>query len=160
MKKVKQEHYTKEYLHPYYNNMGMIILYKSMRKNSKCIDAFNFSHLIPTSGIEKIPDDRIIEQLGNVLEKIIYVLNKESNKEIVIESFLELNKRSSFINANGDNYNDHEKITICLQKKHLYSWELLGYLYNMFSLVYPYNTINLNNELWHNKRLNSLLSKL
>lgn len=160
MKQVKREHYTKEYLHPYYNNMGMIILYKSMRKNSKCIEAFNFSHLIPTPGIEKIPDERIIEQLGNVLEKIIYTVNKESNKEIVIEAVLELNKRSTFINASGDNYNDHEKITICLQKKHLYSWELLGYIYNMFSLVYPYNTINLNNELWHNKRLNNLLSKL
>jgi hypothetical protein len=160
MKQVKQEHYTKEYLHPYYNNTGMIILYKSMRKNSKCIEAFNFCHLIPSPGIEKISDDRIIEQLLNVLEKIIYAVNKESNKEIVIESFLELNKRSSYIDASGNNYNDHEKMTICLQKKHLYSWELLKYLYNMFSLVYPYNTINLSNELWHNKRLKDLLSKL
>lgn len=160
MKQVKQEHYTKEYLHPYYNNMGMIILYKSMRKNSKCIEAFNFCHLIPSPGMERITDERITEQFLNVLEKIIYAVNKESNKKIVIESFLELNKRSSYIDANGNNYNDHEELRITLDKKHLYSWEVLKYLYTLFSIIYPYNTINLNNELWHNKRLNTLLSKL
>lgn len=159
MKKVKQEHYTKEYKNPYYWNAGTILLFKSMRKNAKCIDLINIVHLIPAAGTERITDERITEQLLNVLEKIAYSTEKTGGK-IFIKAFIQFTKRSSYINANGDNYNDHEKLSITLDRKQIYKWELLKYLYTMFSVIYPYNSINLNDILWHNKRLNTLLSKL
>ena len=160
MKQVKQEHYTKEYKNPYYGNAGTILLFKSMRKNAQCIDLINIVHLIPAAGMERIEDDRITEQLLNVLEKVIVYSTEKTGGKIYIKTFIQFNKRSSYVNANGDNYNDHETLKLTLDRKQIYSWEVLKYLYAIFSLIYPYNSINLNNELWHNKRLDALLKKL
>lgn len=157
MKEVKQEIYTKKWNNPEHNNVCGIIFYKSMRKNSKCIDYVDFIHLIPSAGPDKIPDARIIDYYLNILEKAIYIVKKTPQKKFIAKTWIDVNKLSTFVNANGDNFNDIERISLDFPKKEFCSInQFASHLYDMFALVYPYNTISLK-TLYSNQRFNKLI---
>jgi hypothetical protein len=133
----------------YKNNDCMLFIQKSTRKNAKC-ELLNIMHLI--SKDEKLSDERITSYFIDILEKCLYIF-KKYNKKIICHNITSIYKETRYKSANQDIYITAENITISDGLNTLYSFEsFINYLYNIFFLIYPYNTINLK-ELYNNSSI-------
>lgn len=126
----------------YRNNGAYIVIYKSSRKNAKC-EFISINHLINQSVDRKISDANILNQFIGTLEKILYILAKY-DYHMEIKSYIDYFKPNQYINANGDMYHDSDPLRYALDKRVCHSFEeIINYLFLIYSLVYPYNTIKL-----------------
>ena len=125
----------------YQNNTGFILCYKSSRKNSKTSDLINIGHLINNDPDHKISDDRIIEQIINTMDKIIYYAKQFNHIEL--SCYLYIFQQVEYKNANKEIYHDAEKHRYAFQRVPFYSIEsCINYVFNLYSLIYPYNRIS------------------
>lgn len=133
---MKENDRIKKY--PYIVNCAGIKIYKSNRKNAAFIDNVCFNHLYNKEST-KITDNRIYEQFIYVISDLIYTLVHETNNNINIAAVVDIGKN------NRDYTNNKKGIeinTITFDKKEFTDVkELLYFVYILFCLVYPYNTL-------------------
>lgn len=151
--------YNEMYNRAFCNNAASIMLYKYSRKNAKCSDIISVNHLINHSDSRKIDDERIIQQFINILEKVVFQ-SLEYNKHLEISVYLDTGKNSSYENASGETYKTTEYLRFCFQRCKFSSIEqAINFLYSVFCLIYPYNEINLENEIHNNASIKYLIKK-
>lgn len=121
----------------YKYNSAIIVCWKSKRRNSKCSDAIMINHLISQEENGKVSDKRILQQLINVAEKAASYCKEYNN--IFLSVDLNIYKRCQYANYQGieasNFYNPSVKFG-GIEK-------LIHYLFNLFTLIYPYNTLSI-----------------
>lgn len=146
MNKILTDEKNKDF---YKKNICMLFLAKSTRKNAQ-FESINIIHLITKNDL--VSDENITNYFISTLEKCLYII-KKYNKNIVCSSYTTIYKKTQYKNANQDIYITSEKIQIPQDQKVFYSFEsFINHLYYIFSLVYPYNTLNLQ-ELYKNNSI-------
>ena len=117
-------------------NMCNIFMHKSKRKNAEISDIIKVLNTYNN-------DNYILYQLIGTLEKVLFYVKKY--KHIEISSYVSLNKESSFINANNNNYVENQIIEYIFDRRVLYSCEqLINYIYSMYCMLYPDNKLSYN----------------
>lgn len=117
-------------------NMCNIFMHKSKRKNAEISDIIKVLNTYNN-------DNDILYQLIGTLEKVLFYVKKY--KHIEISSYVSINKKSSFINANNNNYIENQIITYRFNRIVLYSCEqLINYIYSMYCMLYPDNKLSYN----------------
>lgn len=94
--------------------MCNIFMHKSKRKNAETSEIIKVLNAYNT-------DDDILYQLIGTLEKVLFYAKKYNHIEI--SSNVSINKESSFINANNNNYVENQIITYRFNRRILYSCE-------------------------------------
>lgn len=90
------------------------------------------------------------------LEKVLYYVKKYNHIEV--SSMVSINKESSFINANDNNYTENQIITYRFDRRVMYSCEqLINYIYSMYCLLYPENKLSYN-TIYDNARIKSIIN--
>lgn len=126
-----------------------IFMYKSTRKNAEISDIIKVLNVYNT-------DNDILYQLIGTLEKVLFYVKKY--KHIEISSFVSINKESSFINANNDNYTENQVITYKFNRQVLYSCEdLINYIYSMYCMLYPENKLSYN-TIYDNSSIKNIIN--
>jgi hypothetical protein len=111
-------------------------MHKSKRKNAEISDIIKVLNTYNN-------DNYILYQLIGTLEKVLFYVKKY--KHIEISSYVSLNKESSFINANNNNYVENQIIEYIFDRRVLYSCEqLINYIYSMYCMLYPDNKLSYN----------------
>lgn len=133
---MKKEKYVINY--PYIVNCAGIKIYKSNRKNAALIDNVWFNHLYNKEAI-KIDDERIYEQYVHVISDLIYAVVHETNNAINLAAIVDIGKHKR-------DYTNNEKSieinSIMFDKKEFKDIKaVLYFVYILFCLVYPYNTL-------------------
>lgn len=142
--------YDESFNNYYSNNIMHIYLRKSNRKNAKISDCIMVHHLINKNKDEKLTDKRILQQFADTIAHIVYY-SKQFNNHLELNSYAMINKQTSYVDANGDLYHTTEKLNYTNKRVKFSSIEnCINYVYKMYCLVYPYNTINLNNTVYNN----------
>lgn len=140
-------------------NAASIIMYKSSRKNAKCSDIISINHLINNKTDRKIPDDRILEQFINIVEKVVYTA-AGFNNHIELTVNLDSAKNSQYKNVNGETYKTWESNYYTWYRVKCSSVEsCINFLYKVFYLIYPYNELNLENTIYNNPSIKYLIKK-
>lgn len=120
----------------YKYNSAIIVCWKSKRRNSKCSDAIMINHLISQEENGKISDERIMQQLINVAERVASYCKEYNN--ILLSVDLNIYKRVQYKDIwgieNSNFYNPNVKFSK-IEK-------LIHYLFSLFALIYPYNTLS------------------
>lgn len=126
----------------YQNNSGFIFCYKSTRKNAKTSDIIMINHLIShDKTVNKISDDKILDQFISTIDKIIYY-SKQFN-HIELSCYLDIFQQVEYKNANNEIYHDAEKHRYAFQRVQFYNIEsCINYVFNIYCLIYPYNKIS------------------
>lgn len=126
----------------YQNNTGFIFCYKSNRKNAKTSDIIYINHLINhDKTVNKISDDKILDQFISTIDKIIYYSKQFNHLEI--SCYVNIFKPVEYENANNKMHQDIEKNRYAFQRVTFYSIEsCINYVFNIYSLIYPYNKIS------------------
>lgn len=125
----------------YQNNSGFIFCYKSTRRNAKTSDIIMINHLISNKPDHKISDDRIIDQIINTMDKIMYY--SKQFKHLELSCYLDIFKQVEYENANNKMHQDIEENRYTFQRVTFYSIEsCINYVFNIYSLIYPYNKIS------------------
>lgn len=126
-----------------------MFMYKSTRKNSEISDIIKIINVCST-------DENILYNLIGTLEKVLYYVKKYNHIEV--SSMVSINKESSFINANDNNYTESQIITYRFDRRVLYSCEqLINYIYSMYCLLYPENKLSYN-TIYDNARIKSIIN--
>lgn len=95
-------------------------------------------------------------QLIGTLEKVLFYVKKY--KHIEISSYVSINKKSCFINANNNNYTESQIITYKFNRQVLYSCEqLINYIYSMYCMLYPENKLSYN-TLYDNSSIKKFIN--
>lgn len=130
-------------------NMCNIFMHKSKRKNAEISDIIKVLNTYNN-------DNDILYQLIGTLEKVLFYVKKY--KHIEISSYVSLNKESSFINANNNNYIENQIITYRFNRRVLYSCEqLINYIYSMYCMLYPENKLSYN-TLYDNSSIKKFIN--
>lgn len=130
-------------------NMCNIFMYKSKRKNAEISDIIKVLNAYNN-------DNDILYQLIGTLEKVLFYVKKY--KHIEVSSYVSINKESSFINANNNNYTESQIITYKFNRQALYSCEqLINYIYSMYCMLYPENKLNYN-TLYDNSSIKKFIN--
>lgn len=142
---------------PYQSNGAFLVLYKSSRKNAQC-KVISVHHLISkVTPDRKVCDAKITEYFINILSECFSYC--KIYKHIEIKSTVDYFKNCIYMNANNYFYHCNKSILYVFERKELHSFEqLINELYNVFSLVYPYNTITLP-ELYNNSSIKYYLNQ-
>lgn len=126
-----------------------IFMYKSTRKNAEISDIIKIINAYNT-------DNDILYQLIGTLEKVLFYVKKY--KHIEVSSYVSINKESSFINANNNNYTENQVITYKFNRQVLYSCEqLINYIYSMYCLLYPDNKLSYN-TIYDNSSIKNIIN--
>lgn len=150
---IKSEVYNKGFK----SNAMTIYLFKSSRKNSKCSKAINVNHLI-SKGV-RLKDERIISQFISTIESIIYN-SKEFNNHLEISAYIDIFKNESFMDANNDLYCNTNNLRYNFQRIKFSSIEqCINFIFSLYCLIYPYNEISLNNEIYTNSSIKYFINK-
>lgn len=129
--------------------MCSMFMYKSTRKNSETSDIIKIINVCST-------DENILYNLIGTLEKTLCYVKKY--KHIEVSSLVSINKESSFINANNNNYTENQIITYRFDRRVLDSCEqLINYIYSMYCLLYPENKLSYN-TIYDNAIINSIIN--
>lgn len=129
--------------------MCNIFMHKSKRKNAEISDIIKVLNTYNN-------DNDILYQLIGTLEKVLFYVKKY--KHIEISSYVSLNKKSSFINANNNNYIENQIITYRFNRIVLYSCEqLINYIYSMYCMLYPENKLSYN-TLYDNSSIKKFIN--
>lgn len=116
--------------------MCTIFMHKSKRKNAEISEIIKILNAYNT-------DNDILYQLIGTLEKALFYVKKY--KHIEVSSYVSINKKSCFINANNNNYTENQIITYKFNRQVLYSCEqLINYIYSMYCMLYPENKLSYN----------------
>lgn len=151
--------FNKMYNIAFCNNVASVILHKSSRKNAKCSDIISINHLINNTNNKKSTDERIMQQFVNVLEKVVFQ-SLEYNKHLEISVYLNIGKNSNYKNANNKTYKTTERLRLCFHRQKFSSVEqAINFLYSIFCLIYPYNEINLENNVYNSSGVKYLIQK-
>lgn len=123
-------------------NVGSILLFKSNRKNAICSDYFNFYRL---NGKDAISNDRILNQIISIVEKIVCYSKKIDNK-LIVTCRIDFYTNINFTNASGNECNSFENNRLCLAyRNEFFSIEtLISQLVSWFRLIYPEMTLSTN----------------
>ncbi len=126
----------------YQNNSGYIFCYKSTRKNAKTSDIIYINHLIShDKTVNKISDDKILDQFISTIDKIIYY--SKQFKHLELSCYLDIFKQVEYENANNKIHQDIEKNRYAFQRVQFYNIEsCINYVFNIYCLIYPYNRIS------------------
>lgn len=134
----------------YQNNAMSIFVYKSSRKNAQC-ELFSVNHLITQNNDRKLCDNSILNQFIGTIEKIVYLSKNNYNGHLELSVNMDLGKNSNYINANNDIYNCNEYLRLRFDRKQFSSIEeCINFVYMLYGLIYPYNTLNLSNTVYNN----------
>lgn len=129
--------------------MCNIFMYKSTRKNSETSDIIKALNAYNT-------DNDILYQLIGTIENVLFYVKKY--KHIEVSSYVSINKESSFINANNNNYTENQVITYKFNRQVLYSCEqLINYIYSMYCLLYPENKLSYN-TIYDNSSIKNIIN--
>lgn len=129
--------------------MCSMFMYKSTRKNSEISDIIKIINVCST-------DENILYNLIGTLEKVLYYVKKYNHIEV--SSMVSINKESSFINANDNNYTENQIIAYRFDRRVLYSCEqLINYIYSMYCLLYPENKLSYN-AIYDNARIKNIIN--
>lgn len=119
----------------YEKNFGTICVYKSMRKNAKCLRDINVVHLITHDPEGKLTDEGIINHFVSEAEKIFAAAEREfclsvhmvENREVYKD--VDVSEQGWYWEAD--------------RKKFKQPTEMLHWLwFNFFCRIYPYNTVD------------------
>jgi len=144
MNKIKSDMYDKAFK----SNAMSIFMYKSNRKNSKCSDIINVNHLI--SKEVKLHDDKIIQQFLGTIESVVYNA-KQFNNHLELSVYIDIFKNASYENASNDLYCATDDLRYNFQRVKFSSFEqCINFIFSMYCMVYPYNEISLQNEIYNN----------
>lgn len=122
------------------DNAINIMQYKSSRINAKA-EPIHAIHLISD---DKLTDNRILSQLTNTIESLVYNSIK-FNYHIELSTYITINKRSNYNNINNQIYHVIEQLPLLnIPRKRFYSIEsAINFIYTLYCLIYPYNTLNI-----------------
>lgn len=150
-----------KYNNPYMDNIATIYMYKSNRKNAKIIHSFNICHLIAeVKGNRKINDDSILNQFVNTIDEIIHYSKQYSNKHLELSCTVAYGKKISYINANNEKYNDVDTRYYNFSRKEFSSLEnCINFIYDIYTLIYPYNTLSLENHIYNNHSIKYMIKE-
>ena len=149
--------YNENYNTYFKSNAATIYIYKSSRKNSKILKSININHLITQKQDRKIPDGRIIEQFVDTLS---YIVNYSEKRHLELTVYSDVFKQVVYKNANGDNYFTTTDLQYNFNRVGFSSLEqCINFLYTIYNLIYPYNTIDLNNGIYQNTSIKYFINK-
>ena len=136
----------KTYKAPYTVNACGLYLYKSNRKNAKTKNVM-INHLIKTgknnTNNYKINDDRILSQFIGTISKIV-LYSIQNNKHLELSCILDYGKKASYIDANNElTYKLDIRTLHFGRKKFLNIEQCINFIYDVYNLIYPYNTLSL-----------------
>lgn len=124
----------------YDSNYVDFFVYKSMRKNAKCIDMVHCLHLIGKNG--QISDDRILSYFCSKLDEIVCRCKRTNG--IYISWYEGYCKPTHYINANNDYYEHNYMFRVHHNKEQYYSIEqFINEMYRLFMDIYPYSKIDI-----------------
>lgn len=139
------------------SNAATIYLYKSNRKNAKIVKSISINHLITQKQDRKIPDGRIIEQFVDTLS---YIVDYSEKRHLEITVYSDVFKKVVYKNANGDNYHTTKDLQYNFYRVKFASIEqCINFLFTIYSLIYPYNTIDLNTGIYQNTSIKYFINK-
>ena len=117
----------------YKENRGSIYVWKSMRKNAKCLRDIYVVHLINHDPEGKLTDGRIIDHFVSEAEKIFAASEREFCLSV-----------SMFENREVRNVTNSQKWFWVSQREHFnHPVSMLYWLwFNFFCRIYPYNTVD------------------
>lgn len=114
-------------------NCGTIYIYKSMRKNAKCLRDINVAHLITHDPEGKLTDEGIIDHFVSTLDKIF----ASSEREFYLSVDMIENREVRGIAKPQGWYWESDR------KKFERPTEMIHWLwFNFFCRIYPYNTVD------------------
>lgn len=137
------------------SNAATIYMYKSSRKNSKIINNININHLISKNVY--VHDDRIMQQLTETIENIVYTAKQYNHIELTV--YTSIFKKASYINANNDLY-----CTTCdmhpdfIRVKFATIEQTINFIFMVYSLIYPYNEIDIS-DIYNNSSIKYLIKE-
>ena len=135
--------YSDTYNTFYQSNAASIFCFKSSRKNSKCSDIININHLINRETDRRVSDDRIMNQIAETIEKIVYYCKQY--KHIELSCYMDVFKQIEYENANNEIYHGVEDQRYCFQRVIFSSIEqCINFVFSVYCLIYPYNKIDRN----------------
>lgn len=144
---------------PWSLNAASIIMYKSSRKNAKDSGCISINHLISHDADRKIDDARIVDQFHGVLDAILcYSLSVGGYLEVYARGVTF--KPTTYINVDGDMYHTVENIPFTYSRQRYYSFEqVVNFVYYIFSMIYPYNTLNLQADIYNDSSIRKMIRK-
>lgn len=134
----------------YKNNRASIVCWKS-KKNSKCSDAIIVNHLMSQEESGKVSDERILQQLINVAEKVASYCKEYDN--ILLSVDLSINKQIRYNGGVGTEKSDFYNPNLKFDK----IFHCIYYLCGLFSLIYPYSTLA-TVEVFHNAAIRNIIN--
>lgn len=139
-------------------NAASLILYKSRRKNARCSDIISINHLISHEENKRITDERILDQFIGTLEKVVYTaLEYHQHLEFTVR--MDYGKNTTYAAVSGQ-YSNWESLRYYWERVQFSSIEqAINFLYSVYSLVYPYNELNLENTVYNNASVKYLINK-
>lgn len=128
-------------------------VYKSMRKNAKCI-------MIDKYIRENVEKGTAAEKITEITQEIISVMGKMGNNQLVLRPVVTFTApNTSYINANKNNYNDPTPITIYGEKSQWHSIEqVVGLVYCYYMAVNPLCKLH-KKELFENPSIKYIIKK-
>ena len=140
----------------YEDNAASIFMYKSNRKNSQC-EYFNIWHLISKNENKKINDDSILNQLCSTIDHVLYFAKKYNNK-LIFKAFITTGKNATYTDVNNKPYNHIERNKYTLKEECFSFEEAINYIYNIYCLIYPYNTLS-KNTIYNNSSIKNFINE-
>lgn len=143
---------------PYTINAVSIYLYKSSRKNAVCSDSICVNHLITHDNNKRVSDNRILMQFAGTLEKIVYTA-AGFNNHLEVSAYMDIGKNTQYINADKRVYVTTEPLRYYWHRVKFSSIEqAVNFLYGIYCLIYPYNTLNLENTVYQDSSIKYLIN--
>lgn len=125
----------------YDSNAVDFFIYKSMRKNSKCLSLISCFHLI--SKEPQVNDDAILSYFISKLDSMVTHFKKADS--ICVSWNETYCKPTQYLNTNNEYYDRNYKFFVHSDKKHYYSIEeFINELYRLFMDIYPYSKLDIN----------------
>lgn len=142
----------------YTDNSFNIFMYKSSRKNARTSDLIITYHLIKRGEDKKVSDERILQQLINTVEKVVYQA-KIYSKHLELTTTLTLNSTAKYRNANNEDYMTQVTTQYRVADRKQYSSiELvISDVIAWYRLIYPYMTLH-SKEVFTNPSIKNLIN--
>lgn len=125
------------------SNCADIFIYKSARKNAKCIKMVHISHLISTGDTPYISENSILNYFTSKLYELVYAM-KDAHS-INFSCYESYGKETRYINTNNELHSRIDMFHISHQRQSYASIEqFINYLYRVFMDIYPYSKLDIN----------------